>query len=114
MNRPATPSAPEAPARRFGREITGAIAQGHTAEDLTLRLTLMDASKVKRDPSVALGDISFSPAGMRFLGVRVIEGGVRSSELVAGYVEPEVEAPAAPVPKTRKKAAAKPKTAAKA
>ena len=112
MSRPVTPSVSEAPARRFGREITGAIASGHTAEELTLRLTLMDASKVKRDPTVALSDISFSPEGMRFLGVRVIEGGVRSSELVAGYVEPEVEAPAAPAPKTRKKAAAKPKAAA--
>lgn len=112
MSRPMTPASSEAPARRFGREIVSAIASGVAAEELTLRLTLMDASKVKRDPSVALSDISFSPEGMRYLGVRVIEGGVRSSELVTGHVEPEpVEAPA---PKTRKKAAAKPKAATKA
>lgn len=83
----------ERPAQRFGREIQKALTDGTDAGELTLRLTLMDASKIKRDPAIALADVSFSPEGMRFLGVRVLEGGVKSSELLSGPL-PESEAPA--------------------
>ena len=39
----------------------------------------MDASKVKRDPDLPLEHESLSPAEMRLLGVRVVEGGVWTS-----------------------------------
>ena len=103
MNR--TPSSPvsEGPGRRFGREITQAVSAGAGSDELTLRLTLMDASKIKRDPDIALDSISFSPEGMRFLGVRVVEGGVRSSELLAGALPPEEEPAAIQAAKGQKK-----------
>ena len=103
MTRPPAPTASEAPAKRFGREIAAACRDGAEPAELTLRLTLMDASKIKRDRDLALSDISFSPDGMRFMGVRVVEGGVKSSDLFAGVLEPE-PAPEPPAPKTRKKA----------
>jgi hypothetical protein len=113
MSRPPPPPSPsEPPARRFSREIVAAVASGVSEDELTLRLTLMDASKIKRDRTIALSDVSFSPEGMRFLGVRVIEGGVRSSELVTGYVPEEPEAP--PPAKSKAKKAASPKAPRKA
>lgn len=110
MTRPASPAPTEPPARRFGREIGQALAGGADAGGLVLHLTLLDASKVKRDPELPLDHISFSPEGMRFLGVRVVQGGVRTSVLSSGEDPSPVEAPApAPAPKTRAKKA---KTAA--
>ncbi len=49
---------------------------------MTLRLTLGDASLLKRDPGIAVSDISFDGGTMRYLGVKVQEGGVAESELV--------------------------------
>ena len=109
MTRAPVPTSSEAPAKRFGREIAAAQRAGTDPSDLTLRLTLMDASKIKRDRDIALEDISFSPEGMRFMGVRVVEGGVKSSDLMAGAYEPPPEPE--PVVKPKKKAAAKPKVA---
>ncbi len=112
MSRPASPTHAEPPARRFSREIADAVAAGTNVEELVLHLTLMDASKVKRDPGVPLEHVSFSPEGMRFLGVRVVQGGVLSSTLSSGEIS-VVEAPvAAPKAKARAKktaAAAKPR-----
>jgi hypothetical protein len=48
---------------------------------MTLRLTLTDVSKLKRDESLAVADISFSGGEMWFLGVRVEAGGVPVSLL---------------------------------
>jgi hypothetical protein len=47
-----------------------------------LRLTLGDVSRLKRDPSIAANDISFSGDEMRYLGVKVSPGGVETSALV--------------------------------
>ena len=95
MTRPPAPTASEAPAKRFGREIAAACRDGAEPAELTLRLTLMDASKIKRDRDLALSDISFSPDGMRFMGVRVVEGGVKSSDLFAGCARAGARARAA-------------------
>jgi hypothetical protein len=57
---------------------------------MVLRLTLTDVSKLKRDTSLAVADISFSSGAMRFLGVRVEEGGVAESVLQ----NPELDQPA--------------------
>ena len=48
---------------------------------MTLRLTLTDASQIKRDPSVPVDDISFIDGEMRFLGVKVVQGSVATSAL---------------------------------
>lgn len=109
MTRAPLPTASEAPAKRFGREIAAAQRAGTDPSELTLRLTLMDASKIKRDREVPLEDISFSPEGMRFMGVRVVEGGVKSSDLMVGAYEPPPEPE--PVVKPKKKAAPKAKAA---
>ena len=70
-----------APAVHFRGEIEKAEAAGLAREDMTLRLTLTDVSKLKRDPSLAVTDISFSGGAMRFLGVKVEAGGVPESVL---------------------------------
>lgn len=69
------------PAIHFRGEIEKAEAAGFTREDLLLRLTLTDVSKLKRDTSLAVTDISFFDGAMRFLGVRVEAGGVAESIL---------------------------------
>lgn len=73
-------------AELFRRQIAEQCAQGAKPDDLTLRLTHGDASRLKRDPAVPLADIAFSDGVMRFLGVKVVEGGVDRSvlELDAG------------------------------
>ena len=101
------PAPSESPARRFSREIGAAVASGVDLETLVLHLTLMDASKMKRDPGLPLDHVSFSPEGMRFLGVRVVQGGVRTSILSSGEIPGPAEAPApAPKPKARARKAA--------
>jgi hypothetical protein len=70
------------PAERFRAEIEKAVGEGVACEDMTLRLTLRDASHLKRDPRVAVSEISFADGSMRFLGVCIREGGVAQSELV--------------------------------
>ena len=76
---------------------------------MTLRMTLRDASELKRDPKVAMADISYSPDGMRYLGVAVDQGGgVTQSILDRGdtsYVRGALPEPPPAKPKaTRKKA----------
>lgn len=107
------------PARRRGSAaeearfaIEQAEADGVARQDMTLRMTLRDASELKRDPKVPMADVTFGEGGMRYLGVAVDQGGgVTQSVLDRGdtsYVRgaaPEV--PAAKPKATRKKAAAK-------
>ncbi len=50
--------------------------------DMVLHLTHRDAIKLQRDDQVALADISFLGGEMRYLGVRVVRGGVAESVLV--------------------------------
>lgn len=65
----------------FRRQIETQTAAGATAEDMTLRLTHGDASRLKRDPSVPLADIALRAGVMHFLDVKVVEGGVEKSTL---------------------------------
>jgi hypothetical protein len=64
---------------RFRSEIEKAAADGVPREDMALHLTLGDVSDLKRDGTLAVSDISFQDGVMRFLGVKVEEGGVTSS-----------------------------------
>ena len=69
------------PAARFRREIDLAFKEGAEPQDLRLRLTLSDASRLMRDPEVAVSDIRFEAGVMRFLGVEVQKGGIEASTL---------------------------------
>jgi hypothetical protein len=112
-------STPQKPTRRRGSAAEEAVfaieqaeADGVARDAMTLRMTLRDASELKRDPKVAMADISYGPDGMRFLGVAVDQGGVTQSTLDRGdtsYVRGAAQAAAAaPKPKaTRKKAVKK-------
>lgn len=68
----------------FRHAIVAAQADGLGADDLTLRLTLRDESELKRDPNVKTEEISFAGGVMRFLGVKVVAGGVPISSLDRG------------------------------
>lgn len=75
------------PARRgaaatyFRKQIEAAEADGIQRDDMLLRLTLTDVSALKRDRDLAVTDISFNNGVMRFLGVRIEQGGVTTSAL---------------------------------
>lgn len=51
---------------------------------MKLRLTLGDAAKLARDPSVPLSDIAYADGAMRFMGVIVERGGIETSVLERG------------------------------
>jgi|WetSurMetagenome_2_1015567.scaffolds.fasta_scaffold128496_3 hypothetical protein len=76
------PSRRASPAVQFRAQIERAEAEGLSRAEMTLRLTPGDASLLKRDRNLALADISFGDGVMRYLDVRVVEGGVVVSELV--------------------------------
>lgn len=78
-DRPQPPPLP--PATVFQRRIADALADGAAAGDLTLRLTLGDARRLRRDADVPLEAISYLGGEMHFLGVKVVEGGVEASLL---------------------------------
>ena len=65
----------------FRLAIDNAVADGAKLDSMLLRLTLSDASELKRDNTLAIEDISFKGGVMRFLGVKVEPGGVTSSTL---------------------------------
>jgi hypothetical protein len=65
----------------FRREIEKAEAAGVPRDEMTLQLTLGDVSQLRRDRNLAVADISFAGGVMRFLGVKVQEGGVPESTL---------------------------------
>jgi hypothetical protein len=75
------------PARRavaaihFRSEIEKAEAEGVAREDMTLRLTLRDVNQLRRDGSLPVADISYADGAMRYLGVKVAQGGVAESVL---------------------------------
>jgi len=69
------------PASQFLKEIEKAEADGVARADMTLQLTFSDAQQLKRDNSLALADISFTDGVMRFVGVKVEQGGVPVSTL---------------------------------
>jgi hypothetical protein len=69
------------PASIFRAEIERAVADGRRRDDMRLRLTLGDATALRRDRELPLADLSFAGGEMRFLGVRVQSGGVEKSVL---------------------------------
>lgn len=80
--KPASPSPRRAaPAAHFRAEIERAEAEGAVRDDMVLRLTLTDASQLKRDQSIPLEAISFTDGTMRYLGVKVMQGDVAVSAL---------------------------------
>lgn len=78
------PKPPRSPDVRFRPQIAAALAEGSTTDDLILRLTLNDASRLSRDRDIPVADISFTDGVMRYLGVRVEKGGVPESILDRG------------------------------
>lgn len=70
----------------FRSEIEKAEAAGAAREDMLLRLTLSDVSRLRRDRNLAVTDISFIDGVMRFLGVKVDEGNVSASVLSPSQV----------------------------
>jgi hypothetical protein len=75
-------------AQRLRNEIEKAEADGFRREDMLLRLTFGDVSQLKRDASLALEDVSFAGGVMRFLSVRIEQGGVAESVLERGGSAP--------------------------
>ena len=82
MSKAPTSRPGDTPDKRFRGQIEAAVAQGVAPEDMTLKLTLRDASRLTRDPKTPLADISFADGTMRFLGVKIEQGGVAESALV--------------------------------
>jgi hypothetical protein len=80
QNRP--PPRPLPPGQRFKPQIEKALANGFDSASLVLQLTFTDAAKLKRDPNISLEDLSFRGGEMRYLGVKVVEGGADASSLV--------------------------------
>ncbi len=78
---PSAPKPPRSPDLRFRPQIAAALAEGAVVDDMTLRLTLNDASRLSRDRDIPVADISFTGGVMRYLGVRVEKGGVPESVL---------------------------------
>jgi len=81
---PARPVRHTSPESRFRGPIQEALASGVAVEDMRLRLTLHDANLLARDRSIPVSDISYTGGTMRFLGVRIEQGGVAVSVLETG------------------------------
>ncbi len=92
----------------FRNEIEKADADGIGREDMTLRLTLGDVTHLKRDTSLALSDISFKGGVMRYLDVKIVQGGVpvslldRSGDVDVIVPKPSAKVKAAPKPRKAK------------
>lgn len=84
MSRQPTPARRGPPAPLFRTQIEAAEAEGVARDDMTLKLTLRDATALKRDPALPVADISFAGGVMRYLGVKVEQGGVPESTLDRG------------------------------
>ena len=65
-------------------EIEAALLAGVEREAMTLRLTLRDASNIRRDGEIPVQDLSFTGGEMRLLQVKVVAGGVDVSKLDLG------------------------------
>jgi len=76
-----TPLRRVATAVHFRSEIEKALAEGVAPEDMVLRLTFGDATHLKRDRTLPVADLSFADGEMRFLGVKVEQGGIAESVL---------------------------------
>lgn len=71
----------KSPDSRFREQIARAVADGVPLEGMVLRLTLQDASRLARDHTIPVADISYRNGLMHFLGVRVESGSVAASTL---------------------------------
>lgn len=86
--------------------IEQAEADGVKRKVMTLRMTLRDASELKRDPKVPMADISYRDGEMTYLGVAVEQGGVTSTTLDRGdtsYVRGAAAEPPPAKPKAVRK-----------
>ncbi|HEY9236368.1 MAG TPA: hypothetical protein VIP08_15195 [Phenylobacterium sp.] len=72
------------PDNRFRAAIANALANGASLDEMTLRLTLRDASLLARDRTTPVEDIGYRDGLMHFLGVKVETGGVPTSTLDLG------------------------------
>jgi hypothetical protein len=81
---PSPPRRSETVAARFRREIEAAAGEGAEREGMVLKLTLSDTSRLRRDATVAVADISFAGGAMHYLGVVVESGGIAESALSIG------------------------------
>lgn len=81
MSKDVRPKPPVSPAVLFGAQIDTALAGGVSSKAMTLRLTLSDGRRLRRDDAVPLEQISYLGGQMHFRGVRVVEGGVGVSVL---------------------------------
>jgi hypothetical protein len=72
------------PDNRFRAAIANALANGASLDQMTLRLTLRDASLLARDRTTPVEDIGYRDSVMHFLGVKVEAGGVLTSTLDLG------------------------------
>ena len=84
MARPATVARRGPPAPVFRSQIEAAEAEGVHRDDMTLRLTLSDVTALKRDRDLPVADISFAGGVMRYLGVKIEQGGIAESILDRG------------------------------
>ena len=77
----------EAPAQKpateadFRRAIDKAAEDGVARDQMVLHLTLRDEAHLKMNRTLPIEDISFAGGEMRFLGVKVVKGGVTVSKL---------------------------------
>lgn len=85
---PAPPRFIRSPDLRFRPQIAAALAEGVAIDDMTLCLTLIDTSRLTRDATTPVADISFAGGVMRFLGVKVATGGITESALNLRPVAP--------------------------
>ncbi|MBX3483986.1 hypothetical protein [Phenylobacterium sp.] len=81
---PAQPPRRKPPGPHFRAQIEAAEAEGVAREHMTLRLTMADVANLKRDRELPVTDISFADGVMRYLGVKVEQGGVAESVLDRG------------------------------
>ena len=75
-------------ATKFCGEIEAAVEAGVARDAMTLRLTLRDASNIRRDGEIPVQDLSFTGGEMRLLKVKVVTGGVDVSKLDLGQTAP--------------------------
>jgi hypothetical protein len=78
---PSPPARRVSAAHRLRRQIEQAEAAGASRDEMCLQLTLSDADHLKRDRTLAIADLSFVGGEMRYLGVRIVQGGVAASVL---------------------------------
>jgi hypothetical protein len=74
----------------FRRAIDKAVEDGVSRDGMTLYLTLRDEAHMKMDRSLPVEAISFAGGEMRFLGVKVVKGGVPVSRLELPDSQPPV------------------------